>query len=195
MMTVHLVHADDLSPQAWKNGGGHTRELLAWPSADDWQVRVSLADVDADGPFSAYPGVERWFAVVEGAGVELRFGDKLRRVTPSDPPLRFDGGAPPQCELIDGKTRDLNLMLRNVRGSMQAAADGITWGTIEAQCGLFAAVAGTWACSDGRRIALPARTLLWFEEAPRRPHYFKARQPGEGTVAWWLSFTPRKDRA
>lgn len=192
-MTVHLVHADAVSAQAWKNGGGHTRELLAWPATDDWQLRVSLADVDADGPFSAYPGVERWFAVVDGAGVELRFGDTLRRVTPADPPLRFDGGTPPQCRLIDGRTRDLNLMLRHGRGAMQPAADGITWGTIEAQCGLFAAVAGTWACSDGRRIALPARTLLWLEEAPRRPHSFKAQRPSEHTVAWWLSFTPRRE--
>jgi hypothetical protein len=193
-MTVLLVHADAVSPQAWKNGGGHTRELLAWPSPDDWQVRVSLADIDADGPFSAFPGVERWFAVVDGAGVELRFGDNVRRVTPHDAPLRFEGGAAPQCRLIDGKTRDLNLMLRNVRGGMQAVADGVTWGTIEAQCGLFTAVAGTWACSDGRRISLPARTLLWLEEAPRRPHSFKAKQPAEHTVAWWLNFTPRKDR-
>jgi uncharacterized protein len=192
-MTVRLIHADDIAPQPWKNGGGNTRELLAVPSADDWQLRISLADVDADGPFSAFPGVERWFAVVDGAGVELRFGETLRRITANDAPLHFDGGAAPHCQLIDGRTRDLNLMLRQGRGAMQPAADGVSWGTIEAQCGLFAAVAGTWACSDGRRIALPARTLLWLDEAPRRPHDFKAQRPAERTVAWWLSFTPRKE--
>ena len=59
-------------PQPWRNGGGVTRELLAWPDGGDWRVRVSVADIDADGPFSAFPGVERWFAVLEGAGVALR---------------------------------------------------------------------------------------------------------------------------
>jgi environmental stress-induced protein Ves len=191
-MTVRLIHADDIAAQPWKNGGGDTRELLVWPSADDWKLRVSLADIDADGPFSAFPGVVRWFAVLDGAGVELRFGDVLRRVTPRDAPLRFDGASPPHCHLVDGKTRDLNLMLRHAGGGMQVAEDGLEWGTAAAQCGLFAAVAGTWACTDGRRIALPARTLLWLEETPRRPHFFKARQPGERTVGWWLHFTPKE---
>ena len=78
-MTVHLVHVDDVSPQPWKNGSGHTRELLAWPGSEGWQLRISVADIDADGPFSAWPGVERWLAVIEGTGVDLQFGDVTRR--------------------------------------------------------------------------------------------------------------------
>jgi environmental stress-induced protein Ves len=189
-MTVHLIHADDVSPQAWKNGGGQTRELLAWPSADDWSLRISLADIDADGPFSAFAGVERWFAVVEGAGVELQFAQRACRVTPGDPPLHFDGAAAVHCRLIEGRTRDLNLMCRGGRGGMRAAEDGVQWGTPAKQCGLFAAVAGVWACADHRRIAVPARTLLWFDQAPRLPHAFKAAQTTDRTVGWWLHFSP-----
>ena len=63
---------------------------------DDWNVRLSVADIDADGPFSALPGVVRWFAVVQGAGVELDFREPdARRITRTDPPLRFDGAAAP----------------------------------------------------------------------------------------------------
>jgi environmental stress-induced protein Ves len=40
----------------WKNGGGVTRELLAWPGGGDWQVRISVAEIEADGPFSSFPG-------------------------------------------------------------------------------------------------------------------------------------------
>ena len=45
-----------------------TRELLAEP-APNWRWRISVADIQGSGAFSAYPGVSRWFAVVQGAGV------------------------------------------------------------------------------------------------------------------------------
>ena len=53
-MTLHRVRFDDLPPQPWRNGGGVTRALLTWPHADDWAVRVSVADITRDGPFSAF---------------------------------------------------------------------------------------------------------------------------------------------
>ena len=33
---------------------------------DDWTLRISVADIDADGPFSPFPGITRWFAVLDG---------------------------------------------------------------------------------------------------------------------------------
>ena len=55
-MTLNVVRLEDAAPQAWRNGGGVTRELLTWPNADDWIVRLSVADIEKDGPFSAFPG-------------------------------------------------------------------------------------------------------------------------------------------
>ena len=118
-MTVKLIRADDVPPVAWKNGGGVTRDLWCEPAGADWRWRISLADIDRDGPFSAFPGVERWFAVVEGAGVRLSFADHEQRIGPHDHPVRFDGADAPGCQLINGRTRDLNLMLRGgARGVM-----------------------------------------------------------------------------
>ena len=114
-------------PQPWRNGGGVTRELLAWPDARDWRVRVSVADIEADGPFSAFPGVQRWFAVLKGAGVALCIDGAAQRLTRSDAPFAFDGAAQPTCRLLDGPTRDLNLMLRGAGGSMRVAEDGQDW--------------------------------------------------------------------
>jgi environmental stress-induced protein Ves len=34
-------------------------------------VRLSVADIERDGPFSAFAGLIRWFAVLSGAGVLL----------------------------------------------------------------------------------------------------------------------------
>jgi environmental stress-induced protein Ves len=83
-----------------------------WPAAGDWAWRMSVADVDKSGPFSKFEGIERWFAVLEGAGVQLDVAGVPHRVTAVDAPLFFDGAAATDCELIAGKTRDFNLMVR-----------------------------------------------------------------------------------
>lgn len=118
----------DVAAQPWRNGGGSTRELIALPDGGSWWLRVSVAEVAADGPFSVYAGVERWFAVVDGAGVVLGFADGERRIEAGGSVLRFDGADAPACRLIDGPTHDLNLMLRGgARGSLQRAAAGTAW--------------------------------------------------------------------
>jgi uncharacterized protein len=118
MNTVRLI-ACPLVP--WRNGGGRTRELLAWPRADEWQVRVSVAEIESDGPFSSFPGIDRCFAVLSGAGVVLSFPQGDVRLTANDGAVSFAGEAAPTCRLIDGPTRDLNLMVRRGTGraSMQ----------------------------------------------------------------------------
>jgi len=121
-----VVHADDVTPVPWKNGGGITRDLFA--DAIDWRWRISLADIAVDGPFSDYPGVERWFSVIEGRGVELRFRDASHALRVGDEPLRFDGAHGPGCRLLEGPTRDLNLLLRDgVRGAMRRTEPGVAW--------------------------------------------------------------------
>jgi environmental stress-induced protein Ves len=70
-MSPVAIQADQVAAQAWRNGGGQTRELLAWPNASDWKLRISRADIASDGPFSAFAGVQRWFVVISGKGVVL----------------------------------------------------------------------------------------------------------------------------
>jgi len=113
---VNVVYAHDCPLVPWRNGGGRTRELLAWPRTDDWLVRVSVAEIEADGPFSSFPDVERCFAVLNGAGVVLSLPQGEVRVTALDAAVSFAGEAAPMCRLIDGPTQDLNLMLRRGAG-------------------------------------------------------------------------------
>ena len=56
---MNVVELCDAPEQAWRNGGGITRELLAWPADAPWQLRVSVAEIIKDGNFSAFPGVQR----------------------------------------------------------------------------------------------------------------------------------------
>jgi len=155
------VRAADVAPQAWRNGGGSTRELLAWPAGPDWRLRLSLADIAADGPFSGFPGVQRWFAVIEGAGVVLTLADGERRLTPHSEPLCFDGSEAPECRLVEGATRDLNLMLRRgAHGCLRRAPSGVPWGEAWSWRACFTTGAARWHGAGGRVVDLDANTLL-----------------------------------
>lgn len=163
MSEVVEVRAQDVTPQAWRNGGGRTRELFAWPAGTGWKLRISLADIDGDGPFSAFDGVRRWFAVIAGAGVVLALPGVAdgRRLAVGEL-LAFDGAAAPGCRLIDGPTRDLNLMLRDgVRGEMARARSGEPWqGAAWPWRACFSADAATWHGTDGATRELMPLTLL-----------------------------------
>ena len=118
-MTIQRISLKSAAPQGWKNGGGLTRELLAFPSAAGWQVRISVAEVTADGPFSRFEGVQRWFAVLQGAGVRLQVDGQTTDLRTPDAAFAFDGAANTHCTLLGGPTQDFNLMLRGAQGSLQ----------------------------------------------------------------------------
>lgn len=186
---IHIVQASHQPPQPWRNGGGCTRELLCWPDARKWTVRVSVADVDRDGPFSAFAGVLRWFVVVSGAGVVLDRAQGPLALPCGHPPHRFDGAEAPGCRLIDGPTTDLNLMLRG-EGRMAAVQPGVPWRTRSRWRGLFTAVAGQWV-ADAETRSLPAGSLLWGDGAAPAHWRFEPEASGPGghapATAWWLA--------
>ena len=188
-----LVQADHVAPQAWRNGGGQTRELLAWPSIADWQLRISRADIAASGPFSAFAGVQRWFAVISGNGLVLRMptidAHTLdHHLFPGHQPLHFDGSLAPFCQLEDGPTQDLNLMHRGGQACMLAVEAEAAWRPPHRMCGLYTALPGSW--SDGQRsLALAAHSLLWLPQGSARALRFRP-DGAELPLAWWLGFTP-----
>jgi environmental stress-induced protein Ves len=183
-----LIRVDEIAAQPWRNGGGVTRELLAWPSSQHWSVRVSVAEVAADGPFSRFAAAQRWFAVLEGEGVELMIDGTARQVRRGEEPLCFSGESTTTCRLLDGPTRDLNLMLRAARGGMQRVIDTAAWQPQSASCGLFAAAPGR-CLAAGRSIDVPAASLLWFEQAPEVLSFVSAH--GSANLGWWLAATPQ----
>lgn len=208
--TMHTVQADRVAPQPWRNGGGQTRELLAWPDTTHWQLRISRADIEASGPFSAFADVQRWFVVLSGKGLVLHLPTADQHtldhvLLPGHIPLHFDGGLAPGCTLLDGPTQDLNLMARGGQAGMLAAEAGVPWRAHFAQCGIYTARSGV--CSTGhRRYHLAAHSLLWLTPAPATALRFRADDAGPGAdpdtdieaaagadvpCAWWLGFTPQ----
>jgi len=189
-----VVIAAAVTPQPWRNGGGQTRELLLWPEdASSWHLRVSLASVTRSGPFSSYPGVQRWFSVVEGNGVALRVAGKEYRLNAASAPLQFCGDASVQCDLLDGPTSDLNLMVSGGVGHMEHAVAGDSWNCDLSQCGLFTRARGTLMGPDGFVHDLPPHTLFWLGHASGASFRFDSAGLEQGPAGIWLGFD--RDRA
>jgi environmental stress-induced protein Ves len=174
----HIALAD-ATPLPWKNGGGTTRELLAWPlGAAQWHWRMSVAQVDADGPFSVFEGVQRWFAVLDGAGVELALGQggavHMQRLSSKSEAFCFEGALPVDCSLLDGPTQDFNLMVRSAyaRAQMQRVQGTLAVSAPDgAVCALWAGASGallrdTNGVNSNGAYSVPAQTLVWTSAAP-----------------------------
>jgi len=114
----HQIRLQDVPASPWKNGGGTTQALVCWPHPSQWLFRMSVARIDNDGPFSEFKGVERWFAVLNGAGVALAFPDKRTVLGALDTVIQFSGDTPCDCTLIDGPTLDFNLMVQGAKAQM-----------------------------------------------------------------------------
>ena len=114
-----VIPANEYRRVRWRNGAGWTREIAAWPTQDDWQWRLSIAEIEQDAPFSLFPGVERELVLLSGNGLRLRFEDgEVRELQPPHERVRFAGERGVTGELVDGPTTDFNLMWQ--RGSHDA---------------------------------------------------------------------------
>ena len=78
---------------------------------DGWDWRLSIADVESEGPFSAFAGMTRILTVIEGEGLAITI-DGVEQRLDRYMPLRFDGGATTSATLPAGPIRDFNLITR-----------------------------------------------------------------------------------
>jgi environmental stress-induced protein Ves len=113
-----LLKPADYVRMPWKDGGGHTTEIAAYPATatlDSFDWRVSIADVAAEGPFSRFPGVDRIIVLIAGAGMRLAGDAHDAELRAPFEPYAFSGDDALSCSLVDGPVRDFNLMLRRGR--------------------------------------------------------------------------------
>ena len=107
---MQIVRPSRWVTQPWRNGGGITHEVLREGPADAFTLRISVADVAQAGPFSRFPGIERWITLLEGKGFTLHRGEVSRQIDTPFAPFRFSGGDDIECTLVEGPVRDLNVM-------------------------------------------------------------------------------------
>ncbi|RWB76961.1 MAG: HutD family protein [Mesorhizobium sp.] len=122
---MRILRAADYRVMPWKNGGGTTTEIAVSPDGaglDEFDWRVSMARVEATGPFSTFTDIDRTLSVLEGAGILLDIaGQPTARLTTASVPLAFAGDVPTSAALIGGPITDLNVMTR--RGRMAHAVE------------------------------------------------------------------------
>lgn len=106
----------DYRVMPWKNGAGSTTEIAVSDPMPDggFAWRVSVADLKASGPFSAFAGVDRVIVPIEGPAFRLdhaALGSQL--VSPLTP--YFFAGEWETAATLAGPGKDYNVMTRRGR--------------------------------------------------------------------------------
>ena len=125
MSIISLLQSSAYQRTRWKNDGGWTTEIARAiePGSDDFRWRVSIAEIERDGPFSAFPGIERALLLLEGGGIELDIdAGEPRRLRQRFEQVHFAGEAAVYCRLLAGPTRDFNVMTRRALQRAEVAA-------------------------------------------------------------------------
>lgn len=129
---MKLIRFADLTPKPWKNGGGTTTEIAVAPEGagfDDFDWRLSVAEVASDGPFSLFPQIDRTLTLIEGHGLDMSIEwREAVRLTPASAPLAFPGDVPVTASLVDGPIRDFNVMTRRGRFNHQVSRHDLAMG-------------------------------------------------------------------
>lgn len=95
----------------WRNGLGVSWDIAS-EGGDDFAWRLALARLDANVPFSSYPGIDRVFTIIEGDGVNLDV-DALGRLEARPlHPVCFPGDLKTSSHLVAGPCRALNLFVK-----------------------------------------------------------------------------------
>jgi uncharacterized protein len=133
---MHIVRQSSFVAVPWKNGGGVTHEAMRVPpGGDSYHWRVSVAQIDASGPFSDFAAYYRFMVLLKGAGVALTYSSGPRAAVSGGSPPRarelrmvgemaeFDGGLATHCDLLDGPCVDLNLMVSKALPDVRARVE------------------------------------------------------------------------
>jgi environmental stress-induced protein Ves len=151
---VRIIDPSAWRAQPWKNGAGTTHEIVREPDDDNWRVRVSVADVSAPAPFSAFPGVSRWLYLLAGGPVVIDRGGARVELRAAGDGFAFDGAEQVAAIEVARPSRDLNFMVRGDGG----AAEIVRGPGATRLIGCVFAIAGAISI-DG--VALGAHACAW----------------------------------
>ncbi len=117
---VRLLSAAERPAVPWKNRGGVTSQVAVHPQGaglEDFDWRISCAQVDSTGPFSRFPGIDRIIVILEGELSLVVAGRDAVVLTPESAPWGFPGDALTSGGPLAGTVHDLNVMTRRGRCS------------------------------------------------------------------------------
>ena len=168
-MPLNVLRYGTYDRKAWKNGGGITEDVRLFPESathDDFEIRLSLAEISREGPFSAFAGIDRTITLVGGDPFLLEFDDGTRQRMTQLAPFSFDGALTPVSRLDGAPSRDFNVMTRRGRwthlATIQRGGEGASLQLDGGAIGIVHAVTGKWraAAGNSRETLGPRDTLI-----------------------------------
>ena len=128
-MHLSWIQPEQQPAVPWRNGGGWTREVWRSGDPETFRWRLSIARIDRDGPFSAFPHHQRRIALLDGGPLELAWPDgsrlavaprlKAHRLQDREPPVAAVGEVPALvANLIHATDVEAELIPRPLVGSM-----------------------------------------------------------------------------
>lgn len=156
-----MIHLADAPRERWRNDGGWTREIVRAPEgAADYDWRLSVAEVESDGPFSHFGGCDRILVLLGGKGMALHSADSTVVLRAPGDFLRFAGELPIDAALVAGPTTDLNLIWRRdhcnvvMLPAVAGATDGAGGGAHEVVIVFSLVTHTTQVGHPGERLAI-----------------------------------------
>ena len=169
---MQLIRVAQRPVSPWRNGGGRTRVMAQGPSAvspDDLSWRLSVAQVDRSGPFSAYPGLHRQLIVAGDQPLTLVIDDHRRDLSPGSI-VAFDGGARVSCEVARGPVTAVNVMTRPGQVTAQVTIEDAEAGLVvesPTEGWSFLVALTLHTTLGGHGLAMAPQDTLWLQAGER----------------------------
>ena len=157
---MRILRSADYREMPWKNGGGTTTEIAVSPpgaTTDGFDWRISMASIQSDGGFSAFPEVDRTLSILHGNGIYLSVSGVAEvHIGPASEPFHFPADVPAYARLSDAPVIDLNVMTRRTRFSHRvsrlSSSKAVTW-ALTADLTAFLAASSVLQIEDGTDTA------------------------------------------
>jgi len=109
---IQILTAQHYKKMPWKNGLGFTLEVARshGEGLDDFDWRISIADVKTAGSFSYFSKKQRVLGVLEGAGLALKIDQNAPVHVLQKQFVAFHGERNVYAELLENEIRDFNLI-------------------------------------------------------------------------------------
>ena len=182
---MQVIDPSSWTAQPWRNGAGTTHELVRWPDADRFAVRISVADLTAPASFSTFTGYQRWLVLLDGGPVTLAIaGEPLVLAVPGDH-VTFLGDTQVAATAVTGASRDLNFMVSAGSAARVEVVRGPATGRIAGAAVAVFTIAGevavgrgadpvilgrhacAWSTDHALTLAMPADALAAVLVVPR----------------------------
>jgi len=163
---VPIKNIADLPLERWKNGGGNTRTLASDAQHEPPRWRLSVADIQAGGPFSRFEGMDRISVLLAGRDLHLRCGEQTFLFHSIGDLHAYAGEVATEARLDAGPCQFLNVMAARATCRATVESQARAQPACQAACVLVMPLQGSIALG-GQQVAMaPGEYLLLRGDVP-----------------------------